>query len=107
MIIVLASQELHPERLTETSITVTYTPEAGVTSSQIVARNGKLGRFFGTCDTRACTVSGISSGFIFDIWVRTCSGSGPTRCVLRAKPAQMTTYPSGNISVYFSKYEPS
>ncbi len=74
---------------------MSYTPEAGVTGSQVVARNGKLGRFFGTCDTRSCTASGLSPGFIYDIWVRTCSGSGPTQCLLRAIPARMVTYPSG------------
>ncbi len=94
----LASQELYPERFTETSISVSYTPEAGVIGSQMVARNAKVGRFLGTCDTRTCTVSGLSAGFIYDIWVRTCSGSGPKRCILRAAPARMVTYPRGKIS---------
>ncbi len=97
MIRFLASQELYPDRLTETSITVSYTAETGVTGSQMVARNGKLGRFFGTCDAgrSTCTVSGLSAGFTFEIWVRTCSGSRPARCVLRAMPTQMVTYPKG------------
>ncbi len=100
MITVLASQELYPERLTETSIFVSYTPEAGVAGSQMVARNSKLGRFFGTCDARTCTVSGLSSGFIYEIWVRTCSGSGTSHCILRAMSAQMVTYPRGKISLH-------
>ncbi len=93
----LASQELYPDRQTETSITVSYTAEVGVTGSQMVARNGKVGRFFGTCDTTrgTCTVSGLSAGFSFEIWVRTCTGSGPARCVLRATAAIMVTYPKG------------
>ncbi len=95
IICILASQELYPESLTETTIRVSYIPEAGVTNSEMVARNGKLGRFFGTCDKRACTASGLSPGFVYDIWVRTCSGSGPARCVLRAMAARLVTYPSG------------
>ncbi len=93
----LASQELLPQRHTETAITVSYNPEAGVSGSRIVARNGKVGRFLGHCDAAlgTCTVSGLSAGFTYDIWVRTCSGSGPVRCILRAVPAQMVTYPRG------------
>ncbi len=92
---VLAWQELLRERVTERSITVSYSPEEGVTDSQIMAKHSKVGRFFGTCDTRACTVDGLSPGFIYDIWVRTCSGSGPTQCILRAMPAQMATNVEG------------
>ncbi len=47
-----ATQELFIERQTETSITVHYTPLPGVIGSQLVARNWKLGRFFGTCDNQ-------------------------------------------------------
>ncbi len=88
---------LYPGRQTETLISVSYTPDAGVTGSQMVARSRKVGRFVGTCDVRShtCAVSGLSAGIMYDIWVRTCSGSGPTRCVLRAMPAQMITYPKG------------
>ncbi len=93
----LASQELLPGRQTETLISVSYTPEAGVTGSQMVARSGKVGRFLGRCDAaiHICAVTGLSAGIMYDIWVRTCSGSGPTRCVLRAMPTQLVTYPNG------------
>ncbi len=105
MIYFLANQELYVDRLTETSITVYYTAEAGVTGSQMVARNGKVGRFFGACDaTRGtCTVSGLSAGFNFEIWVRTCGESGPARCVLRAMSAQMVTYPKGMFWLFGKK----
>ncbi len=68
-----------------------------MTGSQMVARSGKLGRFFGACDAtkNTCAVDGLSAGFMYDIWVRTCSGSGPINCVLRAIVAQMVTYPKG------------
>ncbi len=84
---------------------MSYSPEAGVTGSQMVARNSKLGRFFGTCDTRSCTVSGLSPGFIYDLWVRTCSGSGPARCVLRAMPARMVTYPRGKLFLNARRFQ--
>ncbi len=89
--------ELSPERQTETSITVGYTPEAGVNGSQMVAVSRKLGRFVGTCDVASgtCTVGGLSAGFVYDIWVRTCSASGVVHCVLQARPAQILTYPRG------------
>ncbi len=89
--------ELSPERQTETSITVRYTPEAGVNGSQAVAVSRKLGRFVGTCDAASgtCSVGGLSAGFVYDIWVRTCSASGVIHCVLRARPAQILTYPRG------------
>ncbi len=97
MICLLATQEVYVDRLTETSITVSYTAEAGVTGSQMVARSGKVGRFFGACDAArgTCIVTGLSPGYNFEIWVRTCSGSGPVRCILRALPTQMATYPKG------------
>ncbi len=68
-----------------------------MTGSQMVARSGKLGRFLGTCDaaSHTCTVNGLSAGFMYEIWVRTCSGSGPINCMLRAMAAQMVTYPKG------------
>ncbi len=97
MIYFLAIQELFPDRQTETSITVFYTADAGVTGSQMVARNGKVGRFFGTCDEASgtCTVNGLSAGFSFKIWVRTCSVAGHVHCVLRAIATEMVTYPKG------------
>ncbi len=78
-------------------ISVSYTPDAAVTGSQMVARSGKVSRFVGTCDaaSHTCAVSGLSAGIMYDIRVRTCSGSGPTRCVLRAMPTQLVTYPRG------------
>ncbi len=92
---ILATQELYLDRNTEDTITVSYTPDAGVTGSHIVARNSKVGHFEGTCDADSgiCTVSGLSAGFIYDIWVRTCDANGPKSCILRALPAQMVTYP--------------
>ncbi len=68
-----------------------------MTGSQIVARNAKLGRFAGTCGefSHTCTVGGLSAGFIYEIWVRTCSKSEATHCMLRAMSAEMVTYPRG------------
>ncbi len=92
---ILATQWLYLDRNTESTIVVSYTAEAGVTGSHIVARNSKLGHFEGTCDADSgtCTVSGLSAGFIYDIWVRTCDAKGPKSCILRAMPAQIVTYP--------------
>ncbi len=97
MICFLASQRLYPRKLTKTSITVSYTAKRGVIGSYMVARNGKLSRFYGRCDAarRTCTVNGLSAGSVFEIWVRTCIGIWQYHCALRAMPAQMATYPKG------------
>ncbi len=91
----LATQELVLDRSTETTITVFYTPPPGVNGSQIIARNVKRGRFSGSCDTRGevCRLFGLPSGFLYDIWVRTCNGSEPSRCILRVLPAEIPTFP--------------
>ncbi len=93
----IATQDLYPETSTETSITVGYIPEAGVNGSQMVVRNAKLGRFFGVCDTAAgsCTTYGLTAGFVYDVWVRTCEGSNPRMCIVMATPAQISTFPKG------------
>ncbi len=88
---VVATQELYPSVITESSMTVSYFPDPGVNGSQLVVRNTRLGRFLGTCDSamESCSVTGLTTGYTYDVWVRTCSGSGPTRCMLRALPTQM------------------
>ncbi len=91
----LATQELFIELQTETSIAVHFTLLPGVSGSQLVARNWKLGRFLGTCDTQwgICRIGNLSSGYMYEIRVRTCSGSEPARCILRAMPVNIPTFP--------------
>ncbi len=98
IIAILATEHLNVEAISETSISVIY----GVIGGQMVARSAKAGRFFGGCDWYSCTVNGLRSGFIYEIWVRTCSGSGPTQCMLRAWPTQIVSYPKRRCFVKYS-----
>ncbi len=93
---VIATQELYPEVVTESSITVSYFPDPGVDGSQMVVRSSRLGRFVGECDPNSgsCSVSNLKAGFTYFVWVRTCSGSGPTHCILRALPTEISTFPT-------------
>ncbi len=83
--------------MTDSSITVNYIADEGVSGSHMIARSPKLGRFAGDCDASSgtCSIHGLTSGAYYEVWVRTCSGSDVKHCSLRALPAKMVTYPSG------------
>ncbi len=75
---------------------------------EMVARNKKIGRIFGFCKskTKECTVSGLTYGYLYDIWARTCTGSAPVFCRLEAKPLPVAIGPdrTWNELAYIKRY---
>ncbi len=92
-----ATDTIQENERTATSITTAFTPKAGVTGYEVVARSVHTGAFSGSCDVAltTCTVNGLVPAIMYEIWLRTCTQTSValTNCDLRAQPISLATRP--------------
>ncbi len=97
VVIFTATDTIQENERTATSITITFTPRAGVTDYEVVARSVYAGAFLGSCDVAStkCTVSSLVPGIMYEIWLRTCTQTSAAirHCDLRAQPISLATRP--------------
>ncbi len=92
---ILATQTVRLAGRTQDSISVAVLPGYNLDGYHMVVRNSKLGRFTGACESKSktCTTTGLSKGYLYDIWVRSCSNSDQVICKLEAKPIKVGIIP--------------
>ncbi len=92
---IVATQTITLSGRNDTSITVNVSPGFGMQGYQMVVRSKKYGRVLGICDQqeKKCSASRLRKGYLYTVWLRTCTGSSPVTCKLEANPINVGIAP--------------
>ncbi len=80
----------------ETSFELAYTQQADTGRYEIFLRTSTQPRRSIQCSGSRCSVSALQVEISYTVWLGTCSGAHPVRCIAHAKPLVISTKPIGN-----------
>ncbi len=91
----IASDEMRVIRKDKISVTLGYNRDPGAGRYEIYLLNPNSKRRAAPCNIDECSFTDMQPGTTYTIWLGTCSGRNPVRCVGRAKPLVVTSATDG------------
>ncbi len=79
---------------TSSELAVRFTPTQPSDRYELLARGPIAGRASARCANSECRLRGLLPFSNFSLWLVTCSGSNPKRCLLQAPPIETSTLPA-------------
>ncbi len=90
----IASSPMTLIRQTSNELAIRFSPTQPSDRYELVARNPLTGRARARCANSECRLSGLRPFSNYTLWLVTCSGSNPKRCMLQAPPMETSTLPA-------------